>query len=92
MPGLNGTGPLGEGPGTGRGFGRCRCAPPRNNALIPPVREPEDAAYESEQPGVSPDRNSPGSPVMGAGQGGIPFGGGRGNAWGGGRGRRCTRW
>ncbi|WP_363331026.1 DUF5320 domain-containing protein [Desulfonatronospira sp.] len=24
MPGLNGTGPMGQGPGTGKGLGRCR--------------------------------------------------------------------
>ncbi|WP_161598609.1 DUF5320 domain-containing protein [Desulfonatronospira thiodismutans] len=24
MPGLNGTGPMGHGPGTGKGLGRCR--------------------------------------------------------------------
>ncbi|MFO7952739.1 MAG: DUF5320 domain-containing protein [Bacillota bacterium] len=26
MPGLNGSGPMGKGPGTGKGLGRCRVA------------------------------------------------------------------
>ena len=59
MPGFDRTGPLGQGPMTGGGFGLC------------------NPAYR----GVFTGR-----PVFGVGRGGIPWGGGRGRAFGGGRG------
>ncbi len=31
MPGMNGTGPQGQGPGTGRGAGQCAAGTVRNN-------------------------------------------------------------
>lgn len=65
MPGFDGTGPLGQGPRTGGGFGYC-----------PPTAGP----YY-------------GQPVVyGVGRGGLPRGGGRGFAYGGGRGRGRRFW
>jgi len=60
MPGCDGTGPRGQGPRTGGGFGNC-----------PPGSGPAGGA---------------GWTGRGAGRGGFPRGGGRGRAWGGGRG------
>ncbi|MEG6506316.1 DUF5320 domain-containing protein [Nitratidesulfovibrio sp. 1201_IL3209] len=48
MPGMNGTGPLGQGPGTGRGMGRCGAARARRGSAgrpYPPVAE--DASAEA---------------------------------------------
>ncbi len=41
MPGMNGTGPMGRGPGTGRGMGRCGTARARRGQAGPPM---DDAA------------------------------------------------
>ena len=65
MPAFDGTGPLGQGPRTGGGFGYC-----------PPT--------------VGPYYGKP--VVYGVGRGGLPRGGGRGFAFGGGRGRRWRHW
>jgi hypothetical protein len=65
MPGFDGTGPLGQGPRTGGGFGYC-----------PPTAGP----YYG------------GPVVYGVGRGGLPRGGGRGFAFGGGRGRGRRFW
>jgi len=68
MPGFDGTGPMGQGPMTGRGRGFC-----------------------AQRTTPAPIKNSPRFPapnvVFGAGRGGIPWGCGRGRAFGGGRGR-----
>jgi hypothetical protein len=61
MPGFDGTGPRGQGPRTGGGFGFCA-----------PGSRPAPEGYPT---GV----------VYGVGRGGIPWGGGRGRAFGGGR-------
>lgn len=48
MPGMNGTGPLGQGPGTGRGMGRCGAARARREPAgrpCPPVVD--DAGAEA---------------------------------------------
>ncbi|MEN6443783.1 MAG: DUF5320 domain-containing protein [Methanoregula sp.] len=78
MPGLNGTGPQGNGPMSGRGFGRCRMAPA-------PVQEPAIAgqpAQDENGPAISqgPMQNIP---VYGRGRGGIPCGCGGGFGFGG---------
>ncbi|HEU6436657.1 MAG TPA: DUF5320 domain-containing protein [Nitratidesulfovibrio sp.] len=39
MPGMNGTGPMGRGPGTGRGMGRCGTARARRGQTGPPATE-----------------------------------------------------
>ena len=66
MPAFDGTGPVGQGPRTGRGFGYC---------------SPTAGPYYY------------GAPVVyGVGRGGLPRGGGRGFAFGGGRGRGRRFW
>ena len=75
MPGMNGTGPGGEGPRTGRGMGRCR---PGAKAKRPPEVE-EGAAVEQAE-----------TPEQSGWSGGFGGGGGRGRGrcrGNGGRGR-----
>ncbi|WP_281069818.1 DUF5320 domain-containing protein [Methanofollis sp. W23] len=73
---MDGTGPLGRGPMTGWGRGRCRPVAPapvaettENTAPAQPAQPPQSAAY------------------YGLGRGGLPrgcgrgFGGGRGRGW-----------
>jgi hypothetical protein len=80
MPGLNGTGPLGRGLMTGRGFGRCRTidAPAQESAV------PMQKANEGTEPAIT-QGSVENIPVYGCGRGGIPCGCGRGNGFGGGR-------
>ncbi|MDH7509837.1 MAG: DUF5320 domain-containing protein [Methanolinea sp.] len=95
MPGLDGTGPLGRGPMTGWGMGRCR---PYGVAPFSPQtqQQPAPAAEQGTQEpsgqgsaGTAAPRGYPfvaprGYPfVYGRGRGGIPRGCGRG--WGRGR-------
>jgi hypothetical protein len=74
MPGFDGSGPRGRGPGTGRGFGRCGAVPS-------PVANEEHAEM-----GIS-GRETGGqvpadSAVYGLGKGGVARGCGRGNGRG----------
>lgn len=90
MPRFDGTGPLGRGPMTGRGFGNCR-------TTYQPTRQPITSSTENQtdttenipvyQPPVQGQ-----APVYGLGRGGIPCGGGRGfgNGGRGGRRGRCS--
>jgi len=69
MPGLNGTGPLGKGPMTGRGFGQYRIAPMTAERMTPPAEE----GSSEQSAGIVPQ-----VPVYGRGRGGGP----RGCGWG----------
>ncbi|HRS92794.1 MAG TPA: DUF5320 domain-containing protein [Methanolinea sp.] len=90
MPGRDGTGPLGRGPMTGWGMGRCR---PSGVAPVPPQAQ-QQAAPAGGQGTQEPTGQSPagiaaprGYPVVyGRGRGGIPWGCGRGFGRG-----RCWR-
>ena len=75
MPGMNGTGPQGNGPMSGRGFGRCRMAP---DSTAPAEQAPESRDALSQYPQQN-------TPVFGRGRGGIPRGCGRRDGSGGGR-------
>ncbi|MDO8874105.1 MAG: DUF5320 domain-containing protein [Methanoregula sp.] len=78
MPGLNGTGPEGNGSIIGRGFGRCRMVP---------AQEPAVAAHSAQDenvPAIS-QGSAQNIPVYGRGRGGIPCGCGQGFGFGGGR-------
>jgi hypothetical protein len=80
MPGFDGTGPFGQGPMTGRGFGRCRSEAgiAAGSPAYPTLKQVQESAQaQMERP-----------LVYGRGRGGIPFGCGRGFGFGGGR-RRC---
>jgi hypothetical protein len=80
MPGLNGTGPHGIGPMSGRRFGRCR-------TIVEPAKEsavPVQKANEISEPAISPG-SAQNIPVYGRGRGGIPCGCGRGYGVGVGR-------
>ena len=80
MPGLNGTGPQGSGPMSGRGFGRCRTAHvPAQEHLAP-----EQLVHDENGPAIS-QGSVQNIPVYGRGRGGIPCGCGRGFGFGGGR-------
>ena len=80
MPGLNGTGPQGNGPMSGRGFGRCRMA-------TAPAQVPAATAQPAhDENGLAMTQASEQNiPVYGRGRGGIPCGCGRGFGFGGGR-------
>jgi len=66
MPGLNGTGPQGNGPTCGRGFGRCRMVPV-------PAHVPATATQpDQDQNGAAVSQGSAQNiPVYGRGRGGI---------------------
>jgi hypothetical protein len=83
MPGFNGTGPAGEGPMTGRRFGRCR--PVDREAFTQPDQVQEPGAAQEGQQAPQPQETVPPVPVYGVGRGGIPWGCGRGRNFGGGR-------
>jgi hypothetical protein len=74
MPGFDGRGPMGQGPVTGGGRGFC--------AMPCKARGPSGYGARAPRPFEGP--------IFGAGRGGLPWGGGRGRAFGGGRGLR--RW
>ncbi len=82
MPGMNETGPLGQGPATGRGFGRCRNVQGRRIAAVPQEPALDAGASPETQPVQDTVQQAP---VYGAGRGGIPCGCGNGRAFGGGR-------
>jgi hypothetical protein len=81
MPGFDGTGPMGQGSMTGGGRGFCAM----------PYGGYRPYGYGFQTPYYPPKGMYPfhGS-VLGAGRGGLPWGGGRGRVFGGGRGFR--RW
>jgi len=76
MPGFDGKGPMGKGPMTGGGRGLCARNLNRTDINV--------------QGNVTADQ-SPETPVMGVGRGGLPYGGGMGRCFGGGRGRSGGR-
>ncbi len=76
MPGLNGTGPQGNGPMSGRGFGRSRMAPVPAATAQPAPDENGPAMTQASEQNI---------PIYGRGHGGIPCGCGRGFGFGGGR-------
>jgi len=80
MPGLNGTGPQGNGPMGGRRFGRCNSAPVPAEEISLPTQQVHDksGAAISQSSGKK-------IPVYGRGHGGIPCGCGRGFGFGGSR-------
>jgi len=78
MPGLNGTGPVGNGPMSGRRFGRCRMA----NV---PAATAQPAHDENGRAMTMTQASEQNNPVCGRGRGGIPCGCGRGFGFGGGR-------
>jgi len=80
MPGLNGTGPLANGPMSGRGFGRCRTivAPAQESAA--PVQQTDE-----EKGTAIPQESVRNTSIFGRGRGGVPCGCGRGFGFGGGR-------
>lgn len=87
MPRFDGTGPIGRGPMTGRGFGYCRTAyQPTQQPVAPSGENQTGATTENIPVYQSPVQGQ--TPVYGRGRGGIPYGGGRGCASGGPRGRR----
>ncbi|WP_353116793.1 DUF5320 domain-containing protein [Nitratidesulfovibrio sp.] len=43
MPGMNGTGPMGHGPGTGRGMGRCGATRAQRGQAGPPMADGDKA-------------------------------------------------
>ena len=88
MPGLNGTGPFGQGQMTGRGFGRCRFIQARPEPAMSPIEAPESAEHAAAQSGEMQNKTGAQAPFYGAGHGGIPYGCGRGRVFAGGR-RRC---
>jgi hypothetical protein len=80
MPGFNGTGPQGNGPMSGRRFGRCRVAPlPAQESAAQVQQANERSEADLSQGSAQYNR------VYGRGRGGIPCGCGRGNGFGGGR-------
>jgi hypothetical protein len=83
MPGFDGTGPMGMGPMTGGGRGFCAVPyRPYGYGFQAPYYPPS---------GMYPFYGRPFyGPTFGVGRGGLPWGGGRGRAFGGGRGFR--RW
>jgi len=85
MPGLDGTGPRGTGQMAGRSFGRCRFGPVNPEVIPSPAQAPEGAGLSGEpKEGILQQELR-----YGAVRGGIPYGCGRGHAFGGGR--RCHR-
>jgi hypothetical protein len=84
MPGFDGTGPRGEGPMTGGGRGFC-ARPAGYGAYGTAGRW--YPAYGYGAPYGYGSTGYWGRPVYGVGRGGIPYGGGRGRAFGGGHGR-----
>lgn len=87
MPRFDGTGPIGRGPMTGRGFGYCRTAYQPAQQPVAPSGENQTGATTENIPVYQPPVQGQ-TPVYGLGRGGIPYGGGRGCASGGPRGRR----
>jgi len=87
MPGFNGTGPLGQGPMTGRGFGHCQQA-------YRPAQQPgaDITGVEGSETSEKTLVNQPSvlgqSLVFGTGRGMRPWGCGRGLAFGGCKRRR----
>ena len=83
MPGLNGKGPAGQGPMSGRGLGGCRPASPRNK-----TETPKDQLRKIDPDNLdNPEIPVAAEPPQGLGRCGQPRGG-CGLGRGGGRGRR----
>jgi len=80
MPGFNGTGPQGNGPMSGRRFGRCR-------TIATPAQESEAAAQPAQEDtgGIMSQGPAQNITIYGRGRGGVPCGCGRGYGFGGGR-------
>ncbi len=72
MPGLNGKGPLGDGPMTGRGLGRCRTGanPADQRQFNDQLKRIDPENYNAN---TAPADNTT---VYGRGRGGQPYGGG----------------
>lgn len=87
MPGFDRTGPIGRGPMTGRGFGYCRTAYQPAQPQTTSSGENQTGVTSENVPVFQPPVQGQ-APVYGAGRGGIPYGGGRGCAFGGRGGRR----
>ena len=86
MPGFDGTGPMGMGPKTGGGRGFC--SPRIGNAPYGGNFYGANPYYGGNPYGGYPAYGgNPYGVVFGVGRGGFPRGGGRGRAFGGGRGR-----
>ncbi|HOT03094.1 MAG TPA: DUF5320 domain-containing protein [Methanolinea sp.] len=85
MPGFDGTGPLGRGPMTGWGTGRCRAygTPIAGQSQAQDAEGPQETPQGT--PPVQPGNAPPG--YYGLGRGGIPRGCGR--RFGGGHRSRC---
>lgn len=96
MPGLDGTGPLGQGSMTGGGRGWCAwgyapwwnwggwaaAGTPRPAVQYPWLTFVPFTPWAGAYPWIP----------RGVGRGGLPWGGGRGRCWGGGRGWFVRRW
>ncbi|MDO9549487.1 MAG: DUF5320 domain-containing protein [Methanoregula sp.] len=80
MPGLDGTGPQGNGPIIGREIGRCRRAP----VLTQELAVASQPSHNENEPAISPG-SAQEVPVYGRGRGGIPRGCGNGFGFGGSR-------
>ena len=92
MPGFDGTGPIRQGPMTGRGFGYCRTAYQPAQQPVAPSGENQTEVANENTPVYQPPVQGQ-APVYGVGRGGIPCGCGRGfmNGGRGGRGGRSGR-
>jgi hypothetical protein len=96
MPGFDGTGPMGMGPMTGGGRGFCAMpigpyGPYGYGTGSFQYSQPFSPYYGGAYAPPLYGRPFYG-PIFGVGRGGIPFGGGRGRAFGGGRGFGFRRW
>ncbi len=79
MPGMNGKGPQGEGPLTGRGLGRCR--PAAQSAADQQPLKDQLKRIDPDKYNANPASGAEGA-VYGRGQGGLPRGGGACQAFG----------
>jgi len=93
MPGLDRTGPTGQGPMTGGRRGRCRGR--RVEEAVPEVRTEQQPDTNEPDATPRPRQDMPGTADgadagLGVGRGGAPRGGGLGRCFGGGRNRKGT--
>ena len=93
MPGLDRTGPTGQGPMPGGRRGRCRGR--RAEELVPEERAEQQPDARESNATYRPVEGAPGiadeaGGVLGVGRGEAPRGGGLGKCFGGGRNRKGT--